>query len=56
MGTPLGPVLAGIFMVHLGRILIQKLTENMKPWKRYVDGTFLIIKEKPIDHVLRVLK
>ena len=39
MGSPLGPVLAGIFMVHLQRTLIPKLTEHVNPWKRYVDDT-----------------
>ena len=32
MGSPLGPVLAGIFMVYLERTLIPKLTEHMNPW------------------------
>ena len=34
MGSPLGPVLARIVMVHLERILIPKLNEHMNPWKR----------------------
>ena len=39
MYSPLGPVLAGIFMVHLEHTLIPKLTEHMHPWKRYVGDT-----------------
>ena len=52
MCSPLGPVLAGIFMVHLERSLIRKLTEHMNPWKRYIDDTISIIKETSIAHVL----
>ena len=33
MGFPLGPVLAGILMVDLERILILELEKFMKPWK-----------------------
>ncbi len=39
MGSPLGPVLAGIFMVELEQTLLPTLTEDMFPWKRYVDDT-----------------
>ena len=45
MSSPLGPVLAGIFMVHLKRLLIPKLTQHMNPWKRYLDDTISTIKE-----------
>ena len=31
IGSPLGPVPAGIFMVHLERTLIPMLTEHMNP-------------------------
>ena len=39
MGSPLGPVLAGIFMVELERTILPTLRERMRPWKRYVDDT-----------------
>ena len=45
MGSPLGPVLAGSFMVHLKRLLIPKLTQHKNPWKRYLDDTISTIKE-----------
>ena len=32
IGSPLGPVLAGIFIVHLERTLIPTLTEHIKSW------------------------
>ena len=56
IGSPLGPALARIFMVHIERTLIPTLTEHMKPWKRYVDDTVSIIKETSIANVLTVLK
>ena len=52
MGSPLGPVLAGIFMVHLERTLSPKLNKHMNPWKRDVDDTVSIIKETSIAHVV----
>ena len=55
MGSPLGPVLAGIFMVHLECTLIPKFTEHMNPWKRHVDDTISIIKKTSISRVLTVL-
>ena len=39
MGSPLGPVLAGIFMVELERSLVPKLSSYIKFWKRFVDDT-----------------
>ena len=34
MGSPLNPVLAGIFMVELERPLLPTLRQNMSPWIR----------------------
>ena len=55
MGSPLEPVIAGIFMVELERTLLARLTEYMTPWKRYVDDTIATIKLTSIDHVLMIL-
>ena len=44
MGSPLGPVIAGIFMVELKKLLIPALMEHMSPWKRYVDDTIAVVK------------
>ena len=44
MGSPLGPVLANIFMVELDRSVIPTLMEKMKCWRRYVDETLCYIK------------
>ena len=55
MGSPLGLLLVGYFMVHLESTLIPKLTEHINPWKRYFDDAILIIKETSITHVITVL-
>ena len=55
MGSPLGLVIAGIFMVELERTLLSRLTEYMTPWKRYVNGTIATIKLTSVDHVLMIL-
>ena len=55
MGSPLGPVIAGILMVELERSLLPKLSSYMTSWKRYVDDTFAYVKPDAIDHVLSIL-
>ena len=55
MGSPLGPVIAGIFMVELERTLLPRLIEYMTLWKQYVDDTIATIKLTSIDHVLKIL-
>ena len=44
MGSPLGPVLAGIFMVELETSVIPTLGRLLLKWKIYVDNTFCYIK------------
>ena len=55
MGSPLVPVLAGIFMVHLKRTLMPELEEFMKPLKRHVDDTVTYIKLDFISNVIDIL-
>jgi len=55
MGSPLGPVLAGIFMVELERTLLPQLVMYMTPWWRYVDDTFAFIKEGCVNNVLQAI-
>ena len=55
MGSPIGPVIAGIFMVDLERNVIPKLSTNMTKWKRYVNETITYIKPSSIGYVLFVL-
>ena len=54
MGSPLGPVLAGIFMTHLEKTLIPKMN-HMTPWIRYVDDTFATIDSNKIERALNEL-
>ena len=51
MGSPLGLVLTGIFMVHSERTLMPELEKFMKSWKRYVDDTITYIKPDLITDV-----
>ena len=55
MGSPLGPVIAGIFLVELERCLLPILSSYMTSWKRYVDDTIAYVKKDAIDHVLSIL-
>ena len=55
MGSPLGPVITGTFMVELERTVLPRLIEFISPWKRYVDDTIATIKLTSIDHVLMML-
>ena len=52
MGSPLGPVLLGIVMVHLERTLISELDKLMKSWKIYADDTIIYIKPGFITDVI----
>ena len=44
MGSPLGPVLANIFMVELERNIVPILSNDILLWMRYVDNTICFIK------------
>ena len=44
IGSPLGPVLAGIFMVNLERLLVPKLNVYINFWRRYVDDLIALVK------------
>ena len=55
MGSPLGAVLSGIFMVELENTIVPTLSNNLTSWKRYLDDTNCFIKEDSIEHVMSVL-
>ena len=55
MGSPLGPVIANIFMSELEAELVPKLNDNISVWLRYVDDTFTFLKEEEIENVKNVL-
>ena len=52
MGSPLGPVIANIFMVELEKTLVPQLEENVRLWYRYVDDTFTMIRKGCVEAVL----
>ena len=53
MGSPLGSLIANIFMCELETAIIPKL--NIKMWTRYVDDTFAFVKPEEVDHIHRTL-
>ena len=55
MGSPLGPVIANIFMVNLEEMMIPRLSDKMSAWYRYVDDTFTFVKEDEIESVQETL-
>ena len=52
MGSPLGPVIANIFMVELEKTLVPQLEESISLWYRYVDDTFTMIRKGHVEAVL----
>ena len=56
MGSPLGPVLADIFMTELEKTLLPDIyIRYTKFWRRYVDDTISYVKIGSIKHVLCLL-
>ena len=55
MGSPLGSIIANIFMCQLENILMPTLNKFMTPWKRYVDDTFAFADPAKINNILEIL-
>ena len=55
MGSPLGSLLANIFMIALEEQTLPLLKNGIINWKRYVDETYAYIKPNKITHVLNIL-
>ena len=55
MGSPLGPVIANIFMVELKTTLVSKLEDHVQKWRRFVDDTFSYVKIGLAEYVMSVL-
>ena len=55
MGSPLGPILANIFVVELERFVIPGLANKLNSWGQYVDDTICYIEVDSIDYVLSKL-
>ena len=52
MGSPLGPVLANIFMVELETSVIPNLNDKIKLRKRFVDDTYCFAKSEYTNNIL----
>ena len=52
MGSPLGPVLSGIFIVELKNSLVPTLNKKLTLWRRFVDDTTMLVKIDSIVYVL----
>ena len=52
MGSPLGPVLANIFMCELENNMVPKLDKELYGWKRFVDDIFAYTEPKNIDNIM----
>ena len=55
MGSPLGPLLANIFMIALEEQTLPLLKKDIANWKRYVDDTHAYINPDKIGHILKIL-
>ena len=55
MGSPLGPVLANIFMVEVKISVIPNLSNKVKLWKRFVDDTYCLTRFEYINSRLLAL-
>ena len=55
MGSPLGPVIANIFMSELEQTLVPTLSEDVSFWTRYVDDTFAFVRQGSVERVLECL-
>ena len=55
MGSPLGPVLANIFMISLEEAILPSIRKHVAHWKRYVDDTHAYIDPSKIEFVLEKL-
>ena len=55
MGSPLGSLIANIFMCELERTIIPKMTDKIQLWTRYVDDTFAFVKPSEVESIHRAL-
>ena len=57
MGSPLGPLLANVFMAELEKDIIQQLIDKnfIKFYIRYVDDTLLLAKDEDVDPIFKEL-
>ena len=48
IGSPLGPVLANIFMISLEEAILPSIKKHIAHWKRHVDDTHAYIDPSEI--------
>ena len=51
MGSPLGDLIANIFMRELENTIIPTLGDKIQNWKRYVDDVFAFIRQNTEDKI-----
>ena len=56
MGSPLGPVLADIFMMELENSLAPNMTKYIMYWKQYVDDTICFVNIGTTEFIISVLR
>ena len=56
MGSPLGPVLAGIFMVELATSIIPTLGRSLLKWKRYMEKRYSLYHLNCLIEVFKSFK
>ena len=55
MGSPLGPLLANIFMISLEEGMLPSINKHVAHWKRYIDDTHAYTDPSKIEFVLEKL-
>ena len=55
MGSPLGSLLANVFMCSLEEAIVPTLKDSLVHWKRYLDDTHAHIEPERIDYVIKKL-
>ena len=55
VGSPLGPLLANIFMISLEEKVLPKVSNYLYYWKSYVDDTYAYVVPEKIDFILNEL-
>ena len=55
MGSPLGSLIANIFMCELENDIIPTMSEKLNSWSRYVDDTFAFAKPSEVEDIHRKL-